>query len=310
MGLSAIEWTDYVFNPWIGCSKVSPGCANCYAEALQDKWLHRAKWGPNGTRVVPGDGYWQHPHDWNLKAKAEGVRRRVFCASQSDFFEAREELIEPRARALDLMRDTPWLDWLVLTKRPANAHTPYNLQHGFGDNVWLGVSVEDQERAEERIPELLCIPATVHFLSCEPLLGPIDLVGRLMSSDGFAYREGSGPIHRDDGGVGIDWVIVGGESGRNARVCNLKDILFIIKRCQDVGCPVFVKQLGSKPYVDNNHPECNVKLHAGHSPEELATFAEGFGEYLEHVYTLNLTHKKGGDWNEWPEQFRVREFPR
>src|SRR5262245_38941981 len=156
-----IQWCDHTFNPWRGCTKVSPGCQHCYAETLaarNPKVL--GVWGPHGTRVIASESMWREPLKWNKKAEIAGVRRRVFCASLADVFEDRPELVEPRYRLWRLIVNTPYLDWLLLTKRPENAgrmladggSLPGIL--GF-PSIWLGVSVEDQQRADERIPVLL-----------------------------------------------------------------------------------------------------------------------------------------------------------
>jgi protein gp37 len=204
---SAIEWTDHTFNPWWGCVKVSPACANCYAET----WSRRVGlrlWGKHADRRFFSDEHWRQPILWEREAKKEQLRRRVFCASMADIFEARQDLDPWRIRLWDLIISTPNLDWLLLTKRPENvqAIVPWGLS--WPSNVWLGVTVENRDYATERIPHLLRAPALVRFLSCEPLLGPIDLSAWLS---------------------GIDWVILGGESGRQARpvdpswVCDLRD---------------------------------------------------------------------------------------
>ncbi len=247
MAETKIEWTatrlpdgtmlpGYTFNPWIGCAKVSAGCKNCYAETLMDERYKKAKWGVNGTRNVTSDTYWKQPLAWNRQAAASGIRRKVFCASLADVFENRDDLVAPRARLFDLIRQTPHLDWLLLTKRPEHVRFAIgevedlavaswaadDLARWCADwlagspppNVWMGTSVEDQKAADERIPHLLDVPAVVRFLSCEPLLGPVDLPGL------FYYgTEASGGVVplREKGHPQLDWVIVGGESGHDAR---------------------------------------------------------------------------------------------
>src|SRR5690348_736847 len=186
-----IQWTDHSFNPWWGCTRVSPGCEHCYAEAFAKRT--GLGWGVAAERRFFGDKHWNEPRRWNAAAEKEGRRHRVFCASMADVFEDRPELAPWRERLWDLIDETPWLDWQLLTKRPENVNrlvTPAWHTGAWPENVWLGTTVEDQRRAEERIPELLNCAAKVRFLSCEPLLGPVDL-----DLDG------------------IQWVIVGGESG-------------------------------------------------------------------------------------------------
>lgn len=195
-----ISWTDHTFNPWMGCAHVSPGCDHCYAESL-GKRTGKVQWGESAVRVVTSEGYWQNPVKWNAKARADSVRRRVFCASLADVFEARPELEQWQRRLWALIEETPWLDWLLLTKRPQNVMSlvPASWLSGFPGNVWVGTTVEDADRALERIPVLAEIPAVVRFLSCEPLLGPIAEVLAAAEPGSF------------------DWVIAGGESGGNAR---------------------------------------------------------------------------------------------
>lgn len=197
-----IAWTHASFNPWVGCSKISPGCDSCYAEA----WAKRSnlvKWGPGEPRRRTSSVNWGGPRKWNLAAKEAGVRKRVFCASLADVFD-NEVPKEWRADLWALIRATPNLDWLVLTKRVGNVKAMLPADWGAGyANVWLGISVVNQEEASRDIPKLRAVPAQVRFLSCEPLLGPINL-----SFDGWL----------EYGPRSIDWVIVGGESGHYARV--------------------------------------------------------------------------------------------
>ena len=314
--ITKIQWCDATFNPWIGCAKVAPGCEHCYAEADMDKRRGRVKWGVNGTRSVTSTAYWRKPLKWEREAKAAGVRRRVFCVSLGDVFEDREELKLWRERLFDLIDETPNLDWLLLTKRPENILRMWPLTPGMPPtlvefdqsgkatgykqwdratqlmhrpNVWLGTSISDQATADKAIPKLLkCRDlAPVLFLSAEPLLGPIDLTGELVSSDGFVSALADGPIHVSDGGRGIDWIIVGGESGPNARPCHMEWIRSLVDQCRAIGHPCFVKQLGANAWLDS-----------------IAFDAADPGA------RLTLTDKKGGDPAEWPEDLRVREFPK
>jgi protein gp37 len=181
---TAISWTDHTFNPWWGCTRVSPGCQHCYAEAFA-KRTGNDVWGTSPRRFF-GDKHWAEPLKWDRQAEADGRPHLVFCASMADVFEDRSELVEHRARLWDLIDRTPYLIWQLLTKRPENVLklTPEGWHGaGFADrperlwppNVWIGTTVEDQQRADDRIPELLKVPAAVRFLSCEPLLGPVDV---------------------------------------------------------------------------------------------------------------------------------------
>lgn len=227
---TTIAWTDHTFNPWMGCSKVSPGCDHCYAEAL-GKRTGRVQWGDEAERVVTSAAYWRNPIKWNVAAEAEGRRHRVFCASLADVFEDRDELHAPRIRLLGLIESTPWLDWQLLTKRPENVRRLVMERWNFGAwpcNLWIGTTVEDQQRANERIPELLAIPAVVRFLSCEPLLGPLDLSRWL----------GRRP--------GIDWIICGGESGAGHRPLNLDHARDLRDQAHAAGVAYFFKQVGGR----------------------------------------------------------------
>jgi protein gp37 len=226
MEKTKIAWCASTFNGWIGCTKVSPGCQHCYAETMMDKRYGRVKWGPDGTRKRTSEDNWKKPRAWDRKAKAQGVRQRVFCSSLADVFEDRPELVPWREDLWELIRETPNLDWLLLTKRTENiaAMLPAG---GSPPNVWLGTTVENSAAARKRIPILRSIPATVHFLSMEPLLEPIpDL-----------------PLD------GIEWVIVGGESGAGWRPMDLYWVREIRDRCQDEGVPFFLKQ------TSGFHPE-------------------------------------------------------
>jgi protein gp37 len=280
MGLTSIEWTatprsdgtlapGYTFNPWRGCTKVSPGCTHCYAEATGKRNPRvLGEWGLRGRRAVAAESYWRRPLAWDRAAARAGERRRVFCASLADVFEERDELEGPRERLRALMSSTPHLDWLLLTKRPDFA-ARWIAGRRMPDNYWLGVSVEDQERADEGVPILLRIRAPVRFLSVEPLLGPVDLRPWLWHL-AIPKHRGSWPPER----VRDFWVIVGGESGPRARPCDPAWIRSIAEQCRSYGVPCFVKQLGRRPVG------------------------------------LRLVDKKGGDPAEWPEDVRVREFPR
>jgi protein gp37 len=222
---TAIGWCDHSFNPWWGCTRVSPACNNCYAEAFA-KRTGNAVWGKNAERRFFGEKHWDEPLRWAAKAERDGVRRRVFCASMADVFEDRRDLDDDRARLWDLIGATGPLDWLLLTKRPENVERLVPAWWdgcGWPANVWLGATVEDQRRAEERIPALIACPARVRFLSCEPLLEPIDLSSWL-----------------DD----LHWVIVGGESGPGARRLDPANIVMIVTDCRRAGVPVFMKQAG------------------------------------------------------------------
>lgn len=273
-----IEWCDHTFNPWTGCTKVSPGCANCYAEG----WANRygiVKWGPGAPRRRTSAANWKLPVKWNLEAERKRVRDlhswpagkpmpdnrpRVFCASLADWLDD-EVPVDWLADLLCLIRSTPHLDWLLLTKRPENWqprlhavlhhlseqdgaftvetqandrwwHVQHWLDGDYPHNIWLGTTVENQDMADKRIPQLLRIPAKVRFLSCEPLLERVDLWGT------GATR---------DNGNGIDWLICGGESGPRARAMHPDWARFLRDQCQAANVPYFFKQMGGirKPFA-------------------------------------------------------------
>lgn len=246
---SKIEWCHATFNPWRGCTKVSAGCDNCYAETMSKRNpAVLGVWGKYGTRVVASEAMWREPLKWNRKAAEAGERHRVFCASLADVFEGNETLPDVSRKAVEyarydlfnLIERTRHLDWLLLTKRPKNVLDFMIPDKHSGrieplpDNVWLGTSVEDQKTADERIPHLLKVPAKVRFLSMEPFLGPVDL---RMSVEFIG-----GSVERYDKFDSF-WVIVGTESGARRRPAKLEWIESIAEQCKAAGVPLFVKQL-------------------------------------------------------------------
>jgi protein gp37 len=261
VGKTTIEWTatqhpdgtwtpGYTFNPWWGCIEVSPGCTNCYARTLSKRWGHNI-WGPAKTtqRRLMSEDYWRQPLKWDAAAEKAGTRARVFCASMADVFEDHPSVTSSRIRLWDLIRETPMLDWLLLTKRPENilhmipdwwrAHP----QH----NIWFGTSVENQEYADKRIPELLKVPAAVRFLSCEPLLGPVDLdlFNSMIVDERDPAFGGPGygrPDHKRPNKIA--WVIAGGESGPQARPAHPDWFRSLRDQCQAAGIAFHFKQWG------------------------------------------------------------------
>ena len=283
---SKIEWTDATWNPVRGCTKVSPGCAHCYAETFAERF-----------RGVPG-----HPYEqgFDLRLVPEKLAEplgwkkplRVFVNSMSDLFH--EDV--PRRFILEVFAVMACADrhtFQVLTKRPERmAEITSGMIEPDGkpplplENVWLGTSVENQKFADERIPHLLRCPAAVRFLSCEPLLGPLDLTSiRELRAEGF-MRPLDGRFNK------LDWVIVGGESGHGARPCDIAWIRSIITQCRAAGVPCFVKQLGSNPAMT---------LGGQNTHNGMRTWAKGA--------VWKIRDRKGGDPAEWPEDLRVREFP-
>lgn len=281
---SSIEWTDATWNPVRGCVKVSPGCANCYAETFAERFRgvasHPYEQGFD-LRLVPEK--LGEPQRWKSA-------KRVFVNSMSDLFleGVPDDYIAEVWRTIATIRRHTYQ---VLTKRAARmqALVP-RLVATFGvlPNVWLGVSIENQHFADERIPLLLQTPAAVRFISAEPLLGPVNVEPWL----GYRCRRckslqtscectfGSDAAADRANFRGLDWVIVGGESGPGARMFNVAWARSIIQQCKSAGVACFVKQLGA--YV-------------------LACDGDS-GNW-------NLRDKKGGDPQEWPEDLRIREFP-
>ncbi len=330
---SSIEWTDATWNPVAGCTWASAGCDHCYAAATARRLeaMRRTDYAGltskkhfNGTiRLL--EHRLLEPMSWRR-------RRRVFVNSMSDLFHDQVpfEFID---RVFAVMAVAHQHTYQVLTKRPERMakyftrgclpieraarpifaqfgrepsplrHDPIGkLMHGEGlEHVWLGTSCENQEAADERIPHLLRCPAAVRFLSCEPLLGEIDL-GRA-SPCGYYCDESVGHIDHpfvtcqgqtSSGGIG--WIIVGGESGPGARDCCVDEIESIISQCRAAGVPCFVKQLGARPILgDLSHPH---GWPTSHMPVNWETGR------------IQLRHPKGGDPAEWPEDLRVREYPR
>lgn len=265
MAETLIEWAHFTFNPWRGCTKVSDGCKNCYAEKMSKRNPSvLGEWGPGAPRVLASESYWKQPLKWNRDAKKAGERRRVFCASLADVFDA-EVPNEWRERLFSLVERTPSLDWLILTKRPENIES-FLAGYVLPDNVWLGVSVENQKAADERIPILLQIPAAVRFLSVEPLLGPVAIRDHLMAGadpgrcvncgKGHGFTRcpnygGIAPTRAESGccefrrqNFAIDWVIVGGESGHGARPMHPDWARSLRDQCQAADVPFFFKQHG------------------------------------------------------------------
>ena len=239
---SKIEWTNHTFNGWWGCVKVSAGCDNCYANTWANRMGHDV-WGPHAERRVLSQDHYRLPVRWNKLAQEAGERHKVFCSSMADTFENRPDLIEPRQRIFDLIGETPYLDWLVLTKRPQNIRKLIPKDYDYPANLWLGTSVENQDAADKRIRYLLEHPrATVRFLSCEPLLGPVD-IGKYLQ-----------PNHH---GAKIDWVIIGGEAGGHSRPMNPFWAKSLIEQCQKAGTAVFFKQWGD--YVPFNRLSADGK---------------------------------------------------
>lgn len=285
---TGIAWTDSTWNPVRGCSKVSAGCKNCYAETFAERW-----------RGIPGHAF---EHGFDLRLVPEALElplrwrrpRRIFVNSMSDLFHegVPDAYVD---RVFGVMAACHQHTFQVLTKRPArmreylsgDRRLDWAYAAALGDdqvfdriayrdgplpNVWLGVSVEDQRAADERIPELLATPAAVRFLSCEPLLGPVSLWAFL---GGKIRDEALGALGSPQV-PGVDWVIVGGESGPGARPCDVAWVRDLVGQCKAAGVPAFVKQLGSVPMGVN---------------------------------LMVPRYRAGRDPAEWPADLRVQQFP-
>ncbi|MBT3042243.1 MAG: phage Gp37/Gp68 family protein [Candidatus Thiodiazotropha sp. (ex Codakia orbicularis)] len=219
-----IAWTDSTFNPWWGCTKVGPGCDHCYAEAL-DKRTGGSHWGKGSSpRTLSADN-WRKPKRWNRQAEEDGTPRKVFCGSMCDWADKNAPAGE-RDRLWQLIRETPMLQWQLLTKRASNIEKYLPDDWGcFGwRHVWLGVTVENKRHGLRRLNMLREIPAKVRFVSIEPLLedlGNLDLRG-------------------------IGWVIVGGESGHHARAMEQAWVERIEAQCKEQSVPFFFKQWGGR----------------------------------------------------------------
>ena len=359
---SKIEWTNNTFNCVIGCTKVSPGCAHCYAERDFDARRHVAQWGKDGTRIITRPEYWKKPLRWNKEAEEAGVRTRVFCSSLSDVFESwhgeilsskglptwrclcghwfdaeqqgvacpkcgdlRSSMVtmnNVRERLFQLIDQTPHLDWLLLTKRPENilemwpdtpvgkaerdAYWPSPPPGGFVErkNVWIGTSVENQECADKRIPELLKCRhlSPVLFLSCEPLLGEVDLCyppslypnGPQNCCSGFECGCQGLPIDPPEylwspSGKTIDWVIIGGESGPSARAMNPHHARSLINQCKTFGVPVFFKQIGEWLSFKLDYPGLHFVAHQEDGSDVLiGADVDGKRYGKDHVYLDHL----------------------
>jgi protein gp37 len=225
---SKIEWTHHTFNPWWGCERVSPACKHCYAEALAHRFGQDV-WGKSADRRWLSDSYWRQPLAWDRQAQAQRKRYRVFCASMADVFEDRRDLDPWRERLWRLIEKTPRLDWLLLTKRPECVLALAPWGDRWPPNVWLGATIENQKWAERRAPVLVQIPASVRFVSCEPLLGPVNLT----------------PWLRPERGNAINWVIAGGESGHHARPTSPEWLESLRDQCRAHGAAFHFKQWGN-----------------------------------------------------------------
>ena len=277
-----ISWTTSTFNPWIGCTKVSPGCAHCYAERDMDHRRHRVKWGKGQERSRTSPTYWRQPFAWNREAAKTGERHLVFCASLADWLDDDHVPDAWLTDLLSVISATPHLTWQLLTKRPhrwrdrmeaavrtngtdfADAYGPLDvsgdmlasqwLDGDYPPNVWLGTTTEDHDRFAERAGILASIPANVRFLSAEPLLGPIGLT-----------MAGSATLNA------IDWVICGGESGPNARPMNVAWAEGLLASARMWGMRFFMKQMGGRMDPRKALEDLPENLRVREFPEDCGT---------------------------------------
>jgi len=214
-----IAWTHHTFNIAWGCTKVSPGCKNCYADSLSSRYGHDV-WGPRKPRRTFDAKHWREPIKWNAAADAAGERRRVFCSSMCDIAEDHPTIAAEVVKLWPLIRATPWLDWQLLTKRPERYPQIIPSDWGKGyRNAWLGTSIESNDYVH-RADVLRKLPATVRFISYEPALGPLDKLNL----------------------KGLDWIIYGGESGPGWRPEDKQWARDMNARCQRAGIAFFHKQ--------------------------------------------------------------------
>lgn len=333
----------FTFNGWIGCSEdeeepgeMSEECAACYAREGQNHRVSKAKglplWGPTAHRQVTSVSYWRQPLKWNALAKQLGVRLKVFCQSLSDIF---EDFSGPLAgdvggdlrpwRTLDDVRAALWLlieqcdslDWLLLTKRPQNVPlmVPAAWLQRWPRNVWLGTTAGTKRGAARRIPHLLAVPGVpVYFVSYEPALEDVDFRPWLrprLPGDPPQWRRS---VQTPDGPrEGLDWLIVGGESGKRARPFDVAWMRRSIRQCKDAGAPIFCKQLGAN-VRDRNDAGFNGQPEDAWDLDVLGGDVEdspnGYREeYQGAPVRVRLRDRAGEDWDEWPRDLRVREWP-
>lgn len=231
---SKIEWTDHTFNPWMGCTKVSPACDNCYAAEMMDTRYGRVRWGAGEPRVRTAPSTWQQPRKWQREALRSGTRPFVFCASLADVF---DNEVDPQWRRdlFALIDETPNLVWLLLTKRVGNVlRMVYQAHTTMPRNVAIGATMANQEEYDRDCGKLARVKEVASplftFGSFEPLLGPIVL-------------DKNAP----------DWIIVGGESGGSARPMVLDWARSLQRQTGELGRIFNFKQVGGRGSDKGGH---------------------------------------------------------
>lgn len=318
---TTISWCDDTSSPWWGCAKVSPACANCYAEGLARRF-HRGTWGPAGVRALRVDACLADLARFARRGLREGRWRRVFLGSMCDVFEDRVDLVEPRKRLWDGMhRLRPGAHVMVLTKR-AEEMAAWAREFGWPAVCWAGVTVEDHQRAGERIPHLLRVPAVVRFLSCEPLLGPLDIgplwprcwswpADRTLTEakvDGSARRRPQALVA--PGFKRIDWVISGGESGPHARPSHPDWFRSLRDQCVEAGVAYHHKQNGEWAPVGragswSDFEDIPGKAHVWIRPDGQIGPGEGVHRMVRVGKSTAGRLLDGREWNEFPEVTRA-----
>lgn len=336
-----IEWADHTFNPWIGCTKVGPGCDHCYASDWDKRWNGAEHWGPGAPRRRTKHQNWARPLEWNREAEEKGIRYRVFCASLADVF---DNEVDPswRADLFYLIYITPNLDWLLLTKRIGNAEAM--MRHAITDaglntrnarsvwpNVWLGATFCNQKEWDRDADKLTSVPATVHFGSFEPLLGGIDLMqcpecngsgetaGHYSSDTGVEQCDRCRSTGRREY-LDLGWIISGGESGKNARPMHPEWVRSLRDQCTAAGIPFLFKQWGEWRHWDdqdqtdylytrdlsrNRFPYLAIDISGANSPcaKDLPIENE---DSITQVYRVGKKvagrFLDGRTWDEFPEQ--------
>lgn len=309
---TSIAWCRSTFNPFIGCTKVGPGCDHCYAEALdkRHKWGGAVHWGPGVPRYRTSATNWKQPLLWNKKAEEEHWRGQrdgipgefiasrpgfwpVFCASLADVFD--NEVPEEWRRDLwRLIKATQNLEWLLVTKRIGNVTKMVpplwltSSTDGFPPNVRILITVVNQEEADRDIPKLLALPCK-NGISYEPALGPVNFTKIMTPGGGRLWINAFQPWYvRPDFPTKLDWIIVGGESGPKARQFNATWAYDTLAQCRAAGVPFFMKQVGPAFYEGFQDPD---------SPEQAL------------VRCSLMKDRAGADPAEWPADLRVQEFP-